>query len=318
MKNLVINEWIKIFKRPGTFVMLGLVVLFIVGYAGFQKYEESRNVTDQQMNWKQELETQIASNKQYLQEDGQNNPNLKAFYERQIAIQKYQLQHDLAPVTENHVWTYVTDAQAAISFAGLFTIIIAAGIVASEFSWGTIKLLLVRPISRTKILLSKYITVMLFGLLLLVTIYLLSAIVGLLLFGLPTSDVPHLAYSNGEVVERNLAIHLIGQYLLSSIDILMIATMAFMISAVFRNSSLAIGLSLFLLFMGANVTFLLASRYEWAKYILFANTDLTIYTDGMPPVEGMTIGFSIIVLLVYFIIFHLLAFGVFKQRDVAA
>ncbi|MFE8700836.1 ABC transporter permease [Cytobacillus sp. FJAT-54145] len=318
MGKLIINEWIKIFRRPGTYVMIGLVLLFILAFAGLNKYEEITSEPMNNSNWKQELETQIKNDKQYLSEMGGVNSNLRMFYEREIAIKEYQLENDLAPQTESHVWTFVNDAQAVISFAGLFTIIIAAGIVASEFSWGTVKLLLIRPISRSKILLSKYLTVGLFGLLLLALIYFMSTLVGLLLFGLPTSEVPHLAYINGEVVERNIAFHLIGQYLLGSIDILMIATMAFMISAVFRNSSLAIGISLFLFFMGGTATMLLAGRFEWTKYILFANTNLSVYFDGVPPIEGMTLSFSIIILIVYFVVFHLLAFSVFSKRDVAA
>ncbi len=94
--------------------------------------------------------------------------------------------------------------------------------------------------------------------------------------------------------------------------------MAFMISAVFRNSSLATGLSIFLLFMGGTITAIIATKYSLAKYILFANTDLTQYMDGAPLVEGMTAGFSIIMLLIYFGVFQLLAFLVFTRRDIAA
>jgi ABC-2 type transport system permease protein len=315
---LIINEWVKIFRRPGTYVMIGILVLFILAFAGINKYEEINSEPMNNTSWKQDLEIQLTNDKQALSEMGKTNSNLKMFYDREIAIKEYQLEHDMAPQTENHVWSFVRDAQAAISFAGLFTIVIAAGIVASEFSWGTVKLLLIRPLSRSKILLSKYLTVGLFGLLLLVIIYTLSTIVGLLLFGLPSNEVPHLAYVNGEVVERNIAFYLVGQYFLGSIDILMIGTMAFMISAVFRNSSLAIGISLFLFLMGGTATMLLASRFEWTKYILFANTNLSIYFDGVPPIEGMTLAFSVIILIIYFVVFHLLAFSVFSKRDVAA
>lgn len=318
MGKLIINEWVKIFRRPGTYVMIGIVVLFILAFAGIGKYEELNSEPINNSNWKLDLETQIENDKQALSEMGETNSNLKMFYEREIAIKAYQLENEMAPQTENYVWSFVNDAQAAISFAGLFTIIIAAGIVASEFSWGTVKLLLIRPLSRSKILLSKYLTVGLFGLLLLAIIYTMSTLVGLLLFGLPSNEVPHLAYVNGEVVERNIAFHLIGQYFLGSIDILMIATMAFMISAVFRNSSLAIGISLFLFFMGGTATMLLAGRFEWTKYILFANTNLSVYFDGVPPIEGMTLIFSVIILIIYFVVFHLIAFSVFSKRDVAA
>ncbi|MBE3554796.1 MAG: ABC transporter permease, partial [Thermicanus sp.] len=60
------------------------------------------------------------------------------------------------------------------------------------------------------------------------------------------------------------------------------------------------------------------SRYGWVKYILFANTDLRQYFDGTPLVEGMTLSFSITVLLAYFLIFNLLSWILFMKRDVAS
>ena len=298
--------------------MIGLLAVSILGLGAFLKYDESKNPSHDNTQWKQEIENQLTADRVALADVGKRNVNMKMYYEREIALNEYRIQHDIAPQTDNHIWSFVNDSQAVITLAGIFTIIIAAGTVSSEFTWGTVKLLLIRPISRSKILLSKYVTVLLFGLLQLALIYILSSLVGLILFGLPSSDIPHLAFTNGEVVEQNIVIHLIGQYFLSSIDIVMIATMAFMISAVFRNSSLAISLSLFLLFMGGTATMLLASRFEWTKYFLFANTDLSVYFDGVPPIEGMTLTFSIIMLVIYFVIFHVLAFGIFGKRDVAA
>ena len=145
-----------------------------------------------------------------------------------------------------------------------------------------------------------------------------AALIGLILFGTDAGSNIHLAYANNHVVEQSMLWFLVKKFLLSSIDVLMLATMAFMISAVFRNSSLAIGISIFLLVMGSNVTMLLSMKFDWAKYILFANTDLMQYVDGTPMVKGMTLGFSMTMLIIYFVIFQLLAFGVFTKRDVAA
>jgi ABC-2 type transport system permease protein len=315
MLNLIKNEWMKIFKRVGTWVMLGILILIIGVVGAFTKYEDSKvKETD---NWKQELTAQVESDKQVLSENGMDNYS-KGMFEKNIAINEYRIKNDIEPKTKETVWTFVETNGFAVTLVGLFAIIVAAGIVASEFSWGTIKLLLIRPISRTKILLSKYITVILYGVTMLAILFAVSFLIGLILFG-GTGQSVHLAYIDGDVVEQNMIGYLIKTYLLKSIDVTMMATMAFMISTVFRSSSLAIGLSLFLLFMGANATGLLAMKFDWAKYSLFANTDLTQYTGfSQPMVKGMTMGFSITMLLIYFAIFQLLAFLVFRKRDVAA
>ena len=141
-----------------------------------------------------------------------------------------------------------------------------------------------------------------------------SAVLGAILFGTPDHPVPYLNYSNGKVTEQNIVVHLMIYYGLSSIDTIMLATMAFMISSVFRNSSLAIGLSLFLLFTGAQFTAVAIDEFSWAKYILFANTNLMQYLEGTPMMEGMSMSFSIIMLLVYFVIFQLLAFLCLQEK----
>jgi ABC-2 type transport system permease protein len=137
------------------------------------------------------------------------------------------------------------------------------------------------------------------------------------LFGFEGIDLPYLVYSGGEVVERNMITQIISLFGFNSLDLLMMVTFAFMISTVFRSSSMAIGLSLFLMFTGGQVVQLL-NQYDWVKYILFANTNLTQYTSGTPIVEGMTISFSIMMLFIYFILFIGVSFIIFQKRDVAA
>jgi ABC-2 type transport system permease protein len=317
MFNLIKNEWMKIFKRVGTYVMIGLLLLVIGVVGAFEKYGDSQIKEDE--NWKQELSMHVEREKHMLSEAKASMDKFsEAQIEKNIAMNEYRIENDIAPNAKETVWTFVESHSLTVSLIGLFAIIAAASIVASEFSWGTIKLLMIRPISRTKILLSKYITVILYGAAMLVLLFVVSFLVGIVLFG-GVSQSTHLAYVDGQVIEENIVAYLVKTYLLKTIDVIMMATMAFMISTVFRNSSLAIGISLFLLFMGANLTGLLAMKFDWAKYSLFANTDLTQYTGGFarPLVDGMTMGFSVTVIIIYFIIFQALAFVVFNKRDIA-
>jgi ABC-2 type transport system permease protein len=296
--------------------MIGILILMVSVMGGIIKYNKSNEDVKVNDNWKQAYQTDIKNTEKELQKT-KNNQGINVL-KRDIALKEYHIKHNLSPNQEYSVWSFVNDASGMISLAGLYTIIIAAGIVASEFSWGTIKLLLIRPINRGKILASKYVSVILFALLLLVILYSYSSILGAILFGTPDKAVPYLNYFDGKITEQTMSLHLMISYGLKSINMIMLATAAFMISAVFRNSSLATGLSIALMFTGSSITFLLASKFDWAKYILFANTDLTQYFEGTPLVDGMTLTFSIIMLAIYFVLFQFFAFFVFKKRDVAA
>ncbi|SDB98885.1 ABC-2 type transport system permease protein [Paenibacillus sp. UNCCL117] len=191
----------------------------------------------------------------------------------------------------------------------IFSVIVAGDIVASEFSWGTIKLLLIRPASRSKVLASKLIAALLFMLGLLALHFIFSYFTGLILFGMGAPLLPG-GESMGNIVRT---------YLLDTVSIVMTVLLAFMISAAFRSSSLAIGLSIFLLLTKDGVVLILARlKYDWVKYFLFTNTDLTPYvTGGKPPVEGMTLGFSVAVLVAYAVLFYLISWLLFTKRDVA-
>lgn len=316
MGRLIRNEWIKIFKRPGTYVMIGLLILMTGVFAGFTKYDESRQKDT--LNWRQVVQAENAQYENTLKEATEISKDHKAYLEGQIKVNEYRLANNVPIDTKTSTLSFIEENSSLLSFAGLFMIIIAGGIVAGEYSWGTIKMLLIRPISRPKILLSKYAAVVLFGLFMIAILFVVSALIGAVLFGSSSHSAVHLAYEGGKVVEQNMIVYLSKVYLLKSIDVFMLATMAFMISAVFRSSSLAIGISLFLLFVGSNVTMLIAMKYDWAKYLLFANTNLMQYEEGQTLVDGMTIGFSITVLVIYYLVFQLLAFFTFAKRDVAA
>ncbi|TVY05520.1 ABC transporter permease [Paenibacillus cremeus] len=194
------------------------------------------------------------------------------------------------------------------ALTAIFTVIVAGDIVASEFTWGTIKLLLIRPASRGKILLAKYVSVVLFMLTFLLVTLIVSYFTGLILFGVSGTVSPDAGLST-----------IMKAYGLEFVSLLMSATLSFMISAVFRSSSLAIGLSIFLMFTSSAIVAVLAQlKYSWVKYLLFANTNLAPYVNGGKPVmPGMTLGFSVSVLVAYWIVFYVVSWLLFTKRDVA-
>ncbi len=309
---LVQNENMKTFRRSGTWVMVGILITVLLIVALFTKFVlNGPNDT----TWQ---ETIALQNTQYeaMIEEAAIPEAVRDNYQKEIQLNQYRLEHNIAPVAGDSFWAYMISTVNVISFVTLFVIIVGAGTVASEFSWGTIKLLLIRPQSRAKILLSKYISTFVFALFMLGLLFVFSVLFGAIFFDVTTFTQPYLFVEAGEVVQRSMFLHLFLLYGLSSVDLLMMVTFAFMISTIFRSSSLAIGLALFLMFTGSQFVFML-SQYDWVKYVLFANTHLAQYIEGTPIVEGMTMTFSIIMLLIYFIIFNTLSWVIFQKRDVA-
>lgn len=313
MFNLIRNENMKLYARISTWIMIGLLVAMIIGVGVLTKVM-TKNVSN--TNWKEDLKNQNESYKATISQMADIKAT-KDQYTSKIKVNEYRIEHDIPPIDITTLWGFSASSASLISIISLFTIIIGAGMVASEFSDGTIKLLLIRPSNRAKVLLSKYISTLLATILMLAILFIVSFIVGGVLFGFDGVTLPHVVYSNGSVKEVTMVGHIFTLYGYNCVSLIMMATLAFMISTVFRNNSLAIGISIFLMFTGSSIVQFL-SRYSWVKYVLFANTDLNMYIEGTPLVDGMTLTFSIVVLIVYYIIFNAISWLGFMKRDVAA
>jgi len=205
-------------------------------------------------------------------------------------------------------------------FITIFSVVIAAEAVAGEFTWGTIKLLLIRPWSRSAILLSKYLSMLIFALLCSVLAFVVTLVVNILVFGY-SDNIGDLAIVAGNQ-DTSPWVVMIEFYALQFVSLIIIVTFGFMISSAFRSSGLAIGIAVALLFAGNIITGLFAlAQKVWVKYVLFMHLDLTSYmSGGNGPIPGYptTLGFSLGVLAIYFVIFNLISWIVFNKRDVAA
>ncbi|OYD09174.1 hypothetical protein CHM34_03995 [Paludifilum halophilum] len=303
----------KIYRRIGTWVMIGLLLLASLGVAAITKYNA---IQQQNTDWKQNLIQQNRGLEKTMSEQ-QMTDSVHEQLKEQYAINQHRIENDIAPA-ENTLWGFMNRTVDLTSLITLFTVIVGATSVAGEFSWGTVKLLLIRSVTRTKILLSKYLSTLLFALSLLAILFLFSFLLGSAFFGIGDWGSPYLTYENGQVAEKSMVVHVISLFGLECVNLLLMVTFAFMISTVFRSSSLAIGLSIFLMFTGSTAVGVLAGLdQEWGKYLLFANTDLTQYVDGQPMFQGMSLSFSITVLTVYFLLFNTISWLLFNKRDVA-
>ncbi|CAM3199711.1 ABC transporter permease [Paenibacillus lupini] len=258
---LVANENMKIYRRPRTYVMLGLMLALIAA----------------------------------------------------ISIITYFVDDTHNTLAWNMIFT---ESMISYMLITVFTIIIASGSVADEFTSGTIKLLLIRPWSRSKVLLSKYIAVLLYALGMAVVMLLFSFILNTVLFGYQDVTASEVV---SPLVSGSVAAYLLKYSLLKYVSLVVTTTLAFMLATVSRSGALAIGLSLFLI-LGVNsfAPLLATLKYKWADYLLFIHLDLTQYLDDAPMRDGMTLGFAFFVLAIYYVIFVGLAWYVFKKRDVAA
>ncbi len=259
--------------------------------------------------------------------DGQNS---RAKLEDNIKLALYQLDNDKLDNTANQMTLFETDEPEQITFwtvfltstslvtvVALLAIVIAGGIVSSEFSQGTVKFLLINPVKRWKILMSKYFTVITVGYIMLCILFVVMIPITGLMLGFDGFSTPYIYVSGGEVKEMPMLLYAAEQYLMKSVEMVVMSTLAFAISSLVRSTALAIGVSVFTMCIGSSVTKLLGQLgQDWARFLVFANTDLASISKGYSIFAQHSLTFAVGVLIAHMVVFLLTAWDGFTKRSV--
>lgn len=317
MISLIRNEWMKIFSKVSSYIFIGFLIVAIIGSAILVKTVINTENEDWRTIQKENIQSQQAE---------LDNPNTsdedKEWIKEDIARSQALLDTGINPNQETS-WSFMVNWVTSIaSFVTLFAVIICSASVSAEFSDGTIKQLLIRPHRRWKILLSKYITSLLYAGTMVVVLMGVGYLVGLMFFGSASFTDKMIDPTSFDGVKTLEAGPYFFEMMLYWIPgFLIIITIAFMLSTLFKSQAIAVGVSVFILFASSTVNMLITSlveRYEWLKFVLFPHLDLRRYImEAAPMFEGATVGLSLGVLAVYYLLFVAITFFVFKKKDIS-
>ena len=212
----------------------------------------------------------------------------------------------------------------------VFAMMLMCSIITAETESGTIKLLLVRPFKRSKILTAKLLATLFFALIFMIFSSILTFVVGYYSFGMLT-QASMLSVINGSVViEISPVFAMIINIISLLFDVVFYVILALMISVIFKNYIGSVTLTItfmiatFVLnaFCGNMLwySFLPAMNLHLYKYFgnafISQSTDNILYKLLMTPIQNsMTLPFSILIILSYMLLFIGVAYSVFKKRD---
>ena len=205
-------------------------------------------------------------------------------------------------------------------FILIIGIVIAGSIVSDEFSKGTIKLLLVKPYNRIKILMSKFIVCICILVLAIEIIGISQLIFGGIIQGFDSLSIPAIYYNfdTNKVETMNIFSYICLTGLCKLPMYILLTTLAFACSTLFTNTALAVSLP-FLGYIATPFINQLSLEYNIKQitYFVTPNWDLTQYLfGGSPMFSTMFLPFSIIVCLAYLAIMLVLSSAIFKKRDI--
>ena len=304
-----------------------------------QEQIQDLELRKQILNWRLEREIPYGYDQmntyldQYYYNKGQCNSYEKEENLSYEEKQEYQQVLKASNLAQYHIESdKTTDKQSAFQsgminvfsnyelFIIIMIVMIAGTIVSEEFNKGTVKLLLVRPYTRSKILCAKLITSILVLILTIFIIMLMQFLVGGITFGFDDiqTTIAQYDFNLNKVVTFSLWQYL-GILLLAKLPLYILINMiAFAISTIFTNSPLAIVISL-LGYMSTNIINALAQSYniQILKYFITMNWNIDQYLFGaLPPFEGMNISLSIIICIIYFVAMLIPTFIFFKKKNI--
>ncbi|MBB5322954.1 ABC-2 type transport system permease protein [Anoxybacillus tepidamans] len=325
MINLVYNEMLKIVRKKRLFIIAAIIAVLV----GLFTYAQLKHVQEVQKrlgtnDWRTQLQQQIIDTQNRLNSSGISE-EWRKFLQIRLQQQQYYLDHNInpsAPGAPTFMRMFVENSIEL--FLPLMVMVVVADLVSSEASGGTIKLLLTRPVKRWKILLSKYIAMLLSVSFIVLSLVFLSYLISGTVFGYSGWNLPLLTgfAVHGEELDTT-NVHLLSQwkYLLIELGLawfvaIVVGTLTFMLSVLMRSTAAVMGIMLAALISGAILSNMVSS-WKSAKYLFMVNLRLTDYISGTaPPIDGMTLGFSMSVLAIWGIAALFISFLVFTKRDV--
>lgn len=173
------------------------------------------------------------------------------------------------------------DAPSMLVLTTLFCVMIASGIVSSEHSKGTVRLLLMRPVKRWKILLSKYAMVLSlgFGMALLSTLLYLAG--NMITYGAADLANPMYTIVNGTVVESSFLLFLLRDVSFVFISVVFAISLAFAASTIFKNTALSVIFGVVTCFASTPILLIAGQlKLKWVMYTPFPYLSLSGYTTS--------------------------------------
>ena len=259
----------------------------------------------------------------------------RAEVQQQIDIAMERLKTETPPVSNTSMLGMLDTSTSSLSLISLLMMVLAGGIIATEFGSGTVKLLLITPHRRRSIFWAKAVLLLEVIGIAAAAMYAAAFLLSGLMCGFSGLGSMQVISLFGHIVRIPYLLFIQLKYLVCLLPVAVYAAMALMLSAVTRKSAVAIAVSILLMYGSEMILQLISifsadSPIPGLKFLLFSNTDIRALLPGPGAYNGMdlsamnistvdssiTLGFSVTVLLIYLVCFLWIARDSFCRRDV--
>lgn len=262
--------------------------------------------------------------------------------DNQIKTNNYLIDNNIKPKSDYDFNAYscindIIDILGAI-FIAVGVAIFSSDIVSGEFIPPTMKVLLIQPVSRGKVLFSKYITTLIASLVLIIGVEMLAFLIIGGIFGFGSNAYPNIIglkyqFDKTNMINGSYNLKLVagsgiiisqGKFLLYSIllqalFITVVFSFTFLLSVIFKSSMVSVGLNVVIvIFISIFQSFPVINKITSYLFFTYGSTSNVLKGDLMRQMNNpnITINFAIAVMAIWTVVCYMLSHIIFKKRDI--
>lgn len=298
------------------------------------KAKTVKNLEENMLEVKEEVKTEkeFLKNPYYNDREMSFDDYQELFFENKLKL-KEEIKKDWYSLKNNiPQLEYIKDSRSTvygtmdlfILLTIIVIIVVGAGIVSNEYSKGTVRLLLIRPISRFKILLAKLLSLIFIGTVLVTLSITILTISSGAAFGFDSFNIPIVSYYNGEAITIPFFKYMTTGIAISSVGVLFITAVVFSISTLAKNTALAVAVSIILYIGAFPITLVLAGGMGFivTSFIPYMNMQIfrliPSFAETVEYSSGVLLNYpyGIIQLSIISLVLIVITFIVFVKKDV--
>ncbi len=180
---------------------------------------------------------------------------------------------------------------SSVNFVTILMVVLASGIISTEFSSGTIRLLVIRPCTRRQIMVSKLTAIAVVYAAVVAAMSIILTLETVLIFGVGDLFAPDIVYLAGNAVDLPFFVMTLERIGVASLVALAYIAVAIILASLTRKNGLAITISMLIYAFGSTVTMVVIAlvqifpnAFGWAIYTPLAYMSLV---SIMPPAQEM-------------------------------
>lgn len=310
MLKLLKNELKKIINKK-SFVVFLLIIFAIITLTNYLISKNSYNE-----NYYEEAIENLELVNNQIDLYGQNDELLS-----QKLTYEYVIENNIDIISENNFSAAFSSYFLYFGqFILIFLIIISGNILSNEFNEGTIKSLMILPKKRYQILVSKFIALIIFSLLIFIITVIFNFISCSIFFDIKDINIPILIYDsiNKILIKEHVIIYLIKQITTFFPTIMILSLFSFGASVIFTNGVISSTISLMTFLFSESINSLIINNnISNLKFLITLNWDFTYYLyNGVNSYEIITLGYSVFVYITTFVIISVIVILIFNKKNI--